>query len=135
MRIEDLKFKIEEALRKELNQYAEIDTFLEWNKIVITATKGPKVGIKIIEVQREEPKKTIIDLRPHHEVKAVETVKKALKVNTDVTYLLTLLEDVKKAAKNLDYKHLTEDAANTIKEQFDKTYDYLQKTHLLQDKT
>lgn len=84
-------------------------------KIVITLTKGPKVLAKAIKVSVPRIRTVVTK----QEAKKIEVIKHVVKVNTDVTYVLTLLDELKTATQNLDYKHLSDEAVSAIKRAVD----------------
>lgn len=97
-----------------LTTFHEAVQELTGKKIVISIIDGKKVIGKLIRIApKKERKETTI--KPEDR-QAIKLVKKSVKVNTDVGYLLVLIDDVKDSINRIDFKYITEDAAKEIRE-------------------
>lgn len=106
--------KIKESIFNEISASPEFVKSLQSTKVFISIVDGPKVLIKIIKILRSAKKNTIIPKETRDKIKII---KKAVKINADVSYLFALIKDVKQAIDGLDFKHITEEAAREIKQE------------------
>jgi hypothetical protein len=126
--VESIKSKI----IAELESSKEATLELKGKRAVISIIEGTKVMVKIFDIlPKREAKRYVPETK---EREAIKVIKKSVKVNTDISFLLTLLDDVKASINALNFKYITNEAAEEIRQKIESLDSILGKTTLRLEK-
>lgn len=121
---------IKEKIEHELQASSVAKNELTGKRVVISIIEGAKVLVKIFNVL-PKVKRTIAESK---EREAIKVIKQSVKVNTDITYILTLIDDVKTSINSLNFKYITNEAAQEIRHNIESLDVILGKVTLKIDK-
>jgi len=113
----DVIANLQDVIRTQVEtDKSKLNELLQENKISIMLIKGPEVLMKIIKiVKRAAIKRThkLSDI----DVKRIHDIKKKLKGDTDIMYLITLLIQLRETVSHLNISQLSEDVVSIIREE------------------